>query len=41
MGATTGIVSGIEPFEPIVPIKGHQGFWNWPYPVARGGGDGA
>jgi len=31
-------VSGIVPFEPIVPIKGHQGFWNWPYPVARGGG---
>lgn len=27
-------VSDIERFEPIVPINGHQGFWNWPYPVA-------
>lgn len=26
-------VSEIEPFEPIVPIKGHQGFWHWPYLV--------
>ncbi|MCW5705461.1 MAG: ASCH domain-containing protein [Bradyrhizobium sp.] len=28
-------VSEVEPFEPIVPIKGHQGFWNWPYPVEQ------
>jgi hypothetical protein len=26
-------VSEIEHFEPIVPIRGHQGLWNWPYPV--------
>lgn len=23
-------VSEIQHFEPSVPIKGHQGFWNWP-----------
>jgi hypothetical protein len=23
-------VSEIAHFEPVVPIKGHQGFWNWP-----------
>lgn len=28
-------VSEIEHFEPIVPVRGHQGFWNWPYPVVR------
>ena len=28
-------VSEIEPFEPIVPIRGHQGFWNWPFAVER------
>jgi hypothetical protein len=26
-------VSEIQHFEPVVPIRGHQGFWNWPYPV--------
>lgn len=26
-------VTEIQRFEPVVPIKGHQGFWNWPYPV--------
>jgi hypothetical protein len=26
-------VSEIEHFEPIVPIRGHQGLWNWPYPI--------
>lgn len=25
-------VSDIRHFEPIVPLNGHQGFWNWPYP---------
>lgn len=26
-------VTEIEHFTPVVPIKGHQGFWNWPYPA--------
>jgi hypothetical protein len=26
-------VSEIEHFEPAVPIRGHQGFWHWPYPI--------
>ncbi len=28
-------VTEIQHFEPIVPIRGHQGFWNWPYPVEQ------
>ncbi|WP_020699559.1 ASCH domain-containing protein [Reyranella massiliensis] len=26
-------VTEIEHFTPIIPIKGHQSFWNWPYPA--------
>lgn len=26
----------IQPFEPIVPAKGAQGFWRWPFEVAHG-----
>lgn len=26
-------VSEVQRFEPIVPAKGLQGFWNWPYPI--------
>lgn len=25
----------IKHFEPIVPARGMQGFWNWPFPEAR------
>lgn len=27
-------VSEMQHFEPIIPINGRQGFWNWPYPIA-------
>lgn len=28
-------VSALRRFEPIVPMKGLQGFWNWPLPIAE------
>lgn len=27
-------VSGVKAFAPVVPLRGHQGFWNWPFKEA-------